>query len=223
MTPDPRPGAAPAPGAAASLPFIRDYLDQLQGTLAALPLDQVQEILAALEDARRRDAQVLVVGNGGSAATASHFAVDLGKGASLGSERRFRVLSLTDNVPWITALANDLSYEDVFVEQLRNFARPGDVLLAFSGSGNSENVLRAVRFARSIGCLTIGLAGFGGGRLRDEAERCVVVHSDHMGRIEDAHFVIQHLLVYFFTPRPPSVSAAGAAQPERQGVAEPLA
>jgi D-sedoheptulose 7-phosphate isomerase len=181
-----------------SLEFIRGYLAELDSTLRALPQGQVADLIDAIRDVRDRDAQIFVVGNGGSAATASHFAVDLGKGASLGAERRFRVLSLTDNVPWITALGNDLSYADVFVEQLRNYARPGDLLLAFSGSGNSENVLRAVRYANSIGCRTIGLAGFAGGRLREEAQECLVVSADHMGRIEDGHFVIQHLVVYYF-------------------------
>ena len=181
-----------------SLEFIRDYLDELDATLRALPHEQIAGIIDAIRDVRDRDAQVFVVGNGGSAATASHFAVDLGKGASLNAERRFRVLSLTDNVPWITALGNDLSYEDVFVEQLKNYARPGDLLLAISGSGNSENVLRAVRYANSIGCRTIGLAGFAGGKLREQAQECLVVNSDHMGRIEDGHFVVQHLIVYYF-------------------------
>jgi D-sedoheptulose 7-phosphate isomerase len=181
-----------------SLEFIRGYLDELDATLKALPHEQIAAIIDAIRDVRDRDAQLFVVGNGGSAATASHFAVDLGKGASLGAERRFRVLSLTDNVPWITALANDLSYEDVFVEQLRNYARAGDLLLAISGSGNSENVLRAVRYANSIGCRTIGLAGFAGGKLREQAQECLVVSADHMGRIEDGHFVVQHLIVYYF-------------------------
>ena len=181
-----------------SLEFIRGYLAELDATLRALPHEQIAGVIDAIRDVRDRDAQLFVVGNGGSAATASHFAVDLGKGASLGAERRFRVLSLTDNVPWITALGNDLSYADVYVEQLKNFARPGDLLLAFSGSGNSENVLRAVRYANSIGCRTIGLSGFAGGRLREEAQECLVVRADHMGRIEDGHFVIQHLVVYYF-------------------------
>jgi D-sedoheptulose 7-phosphate isomerase len=180
-----------------SIPFIREYLADLQRTLASLPPGQIDAMLRALHDARARDAQVFVVGNGGSAATASHFAVDLGKG-SAGAGHRFRVISLTDNLPWISALANDLSYEDVFSEQLANLARPGDLLLAISGSGNSENVLRAVRYANSIGCHTIGLAGFGGGRLREEARECLVVDASHMGRVEDAHMVVQHILVYFF-------------------------
>jgi D-sedoheptulose 7-phosphate isomerase len=195
-----------------SLDFIRDYLAELDATLRALPHDQIAGIIDAIRAVRDRDAQIFVVGNGGSAATASHFAVDLGKGASLNADRRFRVLSLTDNVPWITALGNDLSYADVFVEQLKNYARRGDLLLAISGSGNSENVIRAVRHANSIGCRTIGLAGFAGGRLREEAQECLVVKSDHMGRIEDGHFVIQHLLVYYFmsmlggTVAPPAVA-----------------
>jgi D-sedoheptulose 7-phosphate isomerase len=178
------------------LDFIRNYLDELQGTMAALPIEQIRDIVAALLDARERDAQVFAVGNGGSAATASHFAVDLGKGASRDG-KRFRVLSLTDNVPWMTALANDVSYEDVFVEQLKNYARAGDLLLAISGSGNSENVLRAVRYANSVGCRTIGLAGFGGGKLRQEAQQCLVIPSDHMGRAEDAHMIVLHAVLYY--------------------------
>jgi D-sedoheptulose 7-phosphate isomerase len=184
-----------------TLPFLEQYLGALRATLASLPLDAVARLIEAVEEARARDAQIFVVGNGGSAATASHFAVDLGKGASLGAQRRFRVLSLTDNVPWLTALANDLSYADVFSEQLKNHARPGDLLLAFSGSGASENVIRAVRAANALGCRTFGLAGRGGGRLREEAGECLVVDSDHMGVIEDAHFVIQHLVVYHFMSR----------------------
>jgi D-sedoheptulose 7-phosphate isomerase len=198
-----------------SLEFIRGYLAELDATLRALPHDQIAGVIEAIRDVRDRDAQLFVVGNGGSAATASHFAVDLGKGASAAPARRFRVLSLTDNLPWITALGNDFSYADVFVEQLKNFARAGDLLIAFSGSGNSENVLRAVRYANSIGCRTIGLSGFAGGKLREEAQECIVVRADHMGRIEDGHFVIQHLIVYYFMSllqaEPASVAAASAA------------
>ena len=200
-----------------SLEFIRGYLAELDATLRALPQGQVADLIDAIRDVRERDGQIFVVGNGGSAATASHFAVDLGKGASLGAERRFRVLSLTDNVPWITALGNDLSYEDVFVEQLRNYARAGDLLLAFSGSGNSENVLRAVRYANAIGCRTIGLAGYAGGRLREEAQECLVVRADHMGRIEDGHFVIQHLVVYYFMSTMQAERAAAASEAAAPG------
>jgi D-sedoheptulose 7-phosphate isomerase len=98
----------------------------------------------------------------------------------------------------MTALSNDLSYDDVYVEQLRNFAEPGDVVIAVSGSGNSENVLRAVRHARDVGCHTVGLAGFSGGKLKDLVDTCIVVDSDHMGRIEDLHLVLLHIVCYYF-------------------------
>lgn len=177
--------------------FIQDYVSELRDTIARLPTDEIQQVIDAVLEARERDAQIFVVGNGGSAATASHFAVDLGKGASLGRDKRFRVLSLTDNVPWMSALSNDNSYADVFSEQLKNYARPGDLLLAFSGSGNSENILRAVQVANSLGCKTIGFSGFQGGKLRTEAQQCLVVQSDHMGRIEDAHLILQHIVCYY--------------------------
>ena len=179
-----------------SIDFIRGYLADLQHTLSVLPADQIDGIIARLVAVRERGAQLFIVGNGGSAALASHVAVDLGKCAVREDGLRFRVLSLTDNVPWITALGNDISYQDIFVEQLRNYANAGDLVLAISGSGNSENVLRAVRYANSIGCETIGLAGFGGGKLKEEAQECLVVDAHHMGRAEDAHLVVMHIVIY---------------------------
>jgi len=122
----------------------------------------------------------------------------MGKGASLGRVKRFKVIPLTDNVEWMTALSNDLSYEDVYVEQLKNFAEKNDVLLAISGSGNSENVIRAVQYANETGCHTIGFTGFDGGKLRSLVERCIVIDSDHMGRIEDMHVILQHIICYYF-------------------------
>ena len=122
----------------------------------------------------------------------------MGKGASIGRETRFKTIPLTDNVEWMTALSNDLCYEDVYVEQLKNFAESGDVLLAISGSGNSENVLRAVRYANEVGCVTIGFTGFEGGKLRELVQHCVVIPSDHMGRIEDIHLILQHMICYYF-------------------------
>ena len=193
--------------------YITTYVSELEETLARLPLGQIEETIEAVLAARERDSQIFVIGNGGSAATASHLAVDLGKGASQASGKRFRVLSLTDNVPWMSALSNDLCYQDVFVEQLKNFARAGDLLLVFSGSGNSENVLRAVRYANSIGCSTIGFSGFQGGKLSEEAQTCLVVSSDHMGRIEDAHLVIQHIITYYLM-LPSGQNAEVASMPQ---------
>jgi D-sedoheptulose 7-phosphate isomerase len=177
---------------------IKTYLQELDAALSALDLEGVRRVRDACAAARDLGRQIFVCGNGGSAATASHLANDLGKGASLDRERRFKVISLTDNVPWMTALANDVSYDSVFAEQLRNFARSGDLLIAISGSGNSQNVLNAVRAARERGMTTVGLTGFDGGRLAAMVDLPVVVDSQHMGRVEDVHLIIVHLICYYF-------------------------
>ena len=178
--------------------FTESYLRQVRQTLENLPLDAVARFIEWVAEARDHDRAIFVAGNGGSATTASHFATDVGKGASLGKERRFRILSLTDNVGWITALGNDLSYEDVFVEQLANYARPGDLVVAISVSGNSPNVVKAVEWAKAHGCRTVGLIGARGGRLRDLVDLPIVVPAEHYGRAEDAHLVITHIVGYFF-------------------------
>ncbi|MDE2889750.1 MAG: SIS domain-containing protein [Gemmatimonadota bacterium] len=178
--------------------FAARYIRENERLLASLNPADIASVITLIRKARDSGRRIFAIGNGGSASTASHFVNDLGKGASLGRETRFKVIPLTDNVEWMTALSNDLSYEDVFVEQLKNFAERGDVLLAISGSGNSENVLRAVRFANGRGCYTVGFAGFGGGKLKDLVRRCIVVDSDHMGRVEDIHLVLQHIVCYYF-------------------------
>jgi len=152
-------------------------------------------VLAA---ARAEGRAIFVCGNGGSASTASHFVCDMVKGASYGRAARFRIQALTDSIPTITAYSNDVSYDHVFVEQLRNFARPDDVLIAISGSGNSPNVLRAVEYANSIGCYTIGLSGRDGGQLAPVSRLSIHVPEPHMGRIEDAHLHICHMIGYYF-------------------------
>lgn len=185
-----------------SLPFVlvnsishsRSYFGLLARTIARLPfadIDAVTRILLALYSDQRT---VFLFGNGGSAALASHFACDLGKGTLNGSQKRFRVLALTDNIPLLTAWANDSSYEDVFVEPLRNFARPGDLAFAISASGNSPNVIKALRMARQAGVTTAGLTGFQGGRMRELCDACIVVPSDNMQIIEDLHLSIAHSL-----------------------------
>jgi len=179
--------------------YTSKYLDLSIAALKELPLDAVSSLIQLLDEARRSGRTIFLCGNGGSAGTASHFANDLGKGASCGTNRsRFRVMSLVDNIPWMTALANDLDYSEIFVEQLINFAQPGDVLIAISGSGNSPNVLKAVRWANSSGLTTVGLTGLPGGELVRLAQHPIQVNSNHMGRIEDGHFLIQHLVGYFF-------------------------
>jgi len=181
-----------------SLAYIKQYKQKCREVLEKLPDGIIAELITVLKRTRDEDRQIFLCGNGGSAATASHFATDLGKGASLGREKRFRVLSLTDNVPWITALANDTDYSRIFVEQLQNYARPGDLLLAFSGSGNSPNVIAAVEWANQNELVTVGITGRPGGKLGQLAQHPIFAESSHMGFIEDAHFVIQHIVGYYF-------------------------
>lgn len=178
--------------------FVENYIAQNLTLLKLLDAREIARIITEFEKARDARKRIYAIGNGGSASTASHFVNDMGKGASIGRETRFKTIPLTDNVEWMTALSNDLCYEDVYVEQLKNFAEPGDVLLAISGSGNSENVLRAVRYANEVGCVTIGFTGFEGGKLRELVQHCVVIPSDHMGRIEDMHLILQHMICYYF-------------------------
>jgi D-sedoheptulose 7-phosphate isomerase len=180
------------------LEYLKEYKRYSLETLSLLPVEEVGELITTLKEARSHGRQVFVCGNGGSASTSSHFANDLGKGASLNAPERFRVIALTDNIPWITALANDLDYSEIFVQQLINYAEPGDVLIAISGSGNSENVIKAVRWANEHELISIGLTGRPGGELAGLAQSVVFVESSHMGRIEEGHFLIQHMIGYYF-------------------------
>ncbi|MGA2207709.1 MAG: SIS domain-containing protein [Terracidiphilus sp.] len=178
--------------------YFEDYRQSLEGVLQKLDLEAVQTAAEWLRSARDEGRQVFVCGNGGSAFTASHFATDLVKGASYQREERFRVLPLTDSMGTITAYANDVGYEVVFEEQLKNFARAGDVVIAISGSGNSPNVLRAVEYANQIACRTIGLTGRDGGRLGSLVQLNILAANPHMGRIEDVHMFVCHMLAYSF-------------------------
>jgi len=137
---------------------------------------------------------IYLFGNGGSAALASHFACDLGKGTANGTGKRFRVLALTDNVPLMTAWSNDSKYEDIFAEQLSNFVQRDDIAFAISGSGNSPNVLRALTLARSTGAITVGLTGYQGGKMKELCDQCMIVPSDNMQIIEDLHLCVAHAI-----------------------------
>jgi D-sedoheptulose 7-phosphate isomerase len=164
--------------------------------LASVDLSQVEEVVRTLRGARERGSSVYVVGNGGSAATASHFATDLGKATKRPGGQPLRVTSLTDNMPWLSALANDDGYEHVFTGQLENLLRDGDVLVAISVSGNSPNVVRAVELARQRRATTVAFVGFDGGRLLSTADLCIHVASQPglYGPVEDAHLAIHHLI-----------------------------
>ncbi|MBI1790010.1 MAG: SIS domain-containing protein [Acidobacteria bacterium] len=178
--------------------FPQDYKNQLLRAIDAIPLDKVGQAIDWFRQAREQGRRIFVCGNGGSASTASHFACDIVKGASFNRASRFKILALTDQIPTLTAYANDVSYDAVFVEQLKNFAEPGDLFMGISGSGNSPNVLRAIEYANSAGCRTIALTGRDGGQLGPLAQLNIQVAVPHMGRIEDAHLVVCHMIGYCF-------------------------
>jgi D-sedoheptulose 7-phosphate isomerase len=178
--------------------FPAQYKSELLKTIETVDLDKVNQAIQWFEDARANNRHIFVCGNGGSASTASHFACDMVKGASYNRNTRFRIMTLTDQTSTITAYANDVSYDCIFVEQLRNFAQPGDLVMALSGSGNSPNVIRALEYANSLGCRTIALTGRDGGKLGPLAQLHIQVAAPHMGRIEDAHMIVCHMIGYYF-------------------------
>jgi D-sedoheptulose 7-phosphate isomerase len=171
----------------------KQYFQELQNVAGNVPFDGIDQIADALVRVYEAERTLYLFGNGGSAALASHFACDLGKGtAYCNGGRRFRVLALTDNIPTLTAWANDSGYEDVFSEQLRCFVQPQDIAFGISGSGNSKNVLNALQVARDAGAKTVGISGFQGGEMKSLCDICVVVPSNNMQIVEDLHLVITH-------------------------------
>src|SRR5438128_9241363 len=182
--------------------WITDYVKAQKAAHDSIPLDAVAQLIEKFRQALQDDRQIFVFGNGGSAANASHFTTDLGKGSSDKLGKRFRVLSLNDNVSWMTALGNDYAYEDVFVRQLMNYAKPSDLVLVMSVSGNSPNVVKAVEWANKNGVHTIALVGGKGGRLARIASQAIVINETHYGRAEDAHMGICHMICYSFMENP---------------------
>jgi D-sedoheptulose 7-phosphate isomerase len=181
---------------------ISRYIQDLQGSLADMPLDDIRQVIAVLHYARLDGRQVFTMGNGGSAATASHFANDLCKGAAVPDLPLFRAIALTDNMSLFSAYANDLGYEHVFAKQLSNHVHKGDVVIGISGKGFSSNVLRALEMARSVQAVTIGFTGFDGGKLKDLVDICVLVPSYSMEQVEDLHLVMEHLMCTCLRDRP---------------------
>lgn len=177
---------------------VDEYVSQLTSALSSVDTVRVQAWIDRLSQARAEGASVFVCGNGGSAATASHFATDLGKGASYAKPTRFRVVALTDSMSTVTAYANDVGFDVVFAEQLRNLGRPGDVLVTISGSGSSPNIIRAIETAHELGMTVVALTGFSGGTSGPMADIHVNVPADHMGRIEDSHMALCHAVAFSF-------------------------
>jgi len=175
----------------------REYLDRVCAEIKGLDLAQIEQVSDLIEDAYRSGRFVFICGNGGSGANASHLCEDLAKCTlrDFETQKRLKVMSLTDNTAWIMAVANDIHYDRIFVEQLKNLASPGDLLLAISGSGNSPNILKAVEWANDQGMTTVGFTGFGGGKLRSLARHNFHVGIDDMGIVESVHQVVFHWII----------------------------
>ncbi len=187
--------------------YCAEYQAQLLQTVQGIDLPGVELAISWLQQARDEGRQIFACGNGGSASTASHFVTDMVKGASYGRNRRFRIHALTDSLSTISAYANDVSYDCIFAEQLKNHAAPGDLLLCISATGNSRNVLAAADYARQAGCRIIALTGRDGGKLAPMADLNIGVAHPHMGRIEDLHLVVCHMICYYFMDAESGVSS----------------
>ncbi|MCA1960971.1 MAG: SIS domain-containing protein [Desulfomonile sp.] len=176
--------------------FARRYIEHLSAILDSLDVEAIGRVIDLFCEARRRGATIFFLGNGGSAATASHFANDFGVCASPEGHTPFRSMSLTGNMAFVTCLANDFGYEHVFTRQLRNLMRPGDVVVGISASGNSPNAVEALRYARENGGVSVALVGFDGGAMKSIADHTIHVETGNgdYGPVEDAHMVLDHLI-----------------------------
>ncbi len=178
--------------------FVDNYFSELKKIFDKMNSKNIEEITDVIYKAYENQRNIFILGNGGSASTASHFACDLGKGTLSRvydkNEKRFRVISLTDNAATISAYANDLSFDDIFVQQLRNLVHRGDIVIAITGSGNSKNVLKAMEYAKDAGAVTVGMLGFDGGKVKQFLDKYVIVPSNHYGRVEDLHIILEHLI-----------------------------
>jgi D-sedoheptulose 7-phosphate isomerase len=174
---------------------IQNYISILQQTLDQLPKQSIADVIRVLQHARMQGNQVFAMGNGGSASTASHFVCDLAKNTRREGLPRFRAIGLTDNMAALSAYANDEGYENVFSEQLINLIQPGDVVIAISASGNSKNVLNAIKEARKHQATTIGFTGFDGGRLGQMVDINILVKSNIIEHVEDIHLILEHMII----------------------------
>jgi D-sedoheptulose 7-phosphate isomerase len=178
--------------------WIANYIEAEKAALDSIPIEKVESIILKFKEAHAEGRQIFLFGNGGSASNASHFATDLGKGSSDVLIKRFKVLSLNDNVSWMSAIGNDYSYEDVYLRQLENYGQAGDIALTMSVSGSSPNLVKAFEWANANGLHTIALVGGKRGKLADLANETIVIDDTHYGRAEDCQMGIAHMLCYAF-------------------------
>ena len=176
---------------------INNYFGRLKNTLDNMDRDEIETFIQLLNTAREQGNNIFIMGNGGSAATASHFVCDFNKGASYmhDDKKRFKFICLNDNVATMMAYSNDVSYEDIFVEPMKNFFNKGDVVIGISGSGNSKNVVKAIEYANQNGGTTVGLTGYSGGRLKQICKYSINANIDDMQISEDIHMILCHLIM----------------------------
>jgi Phosphoheptose isomerase len=174
--------------------FIDDYINDVKLLIDDLNKEDIRKTSNKIYDTYLKDKQVFIMGNGGSASTASHFACDLAKGTIVEGKKRFRVMSLNDNMAIITALSNDYGYEHVFSEQLKNLVNEGDVVISISASGNSPNIIEGIKYAKEKGASIIGFCGFEGGKLKELSDICIHAKSNSYGQVEDIHMFLSHMI-----------------------------
>lgn len=174
---------------------IKKYTSNLASTVKLMQPDEVNKALNIIASAYEDEKTIFIMGNGGSASTASHIACDINKGISFGKKKRFKMICLNDNIPTMLAYANDVSYDDIFVEQLKNFLKPEDVVIGISGSGNSTNILKAIEYANQSGAVSVGICGYDGGKLKKTAKYSIHVDINDMQIVEDIHLVIGHIIM----------------------------
>lgn len=181
--------------------YLEDYISEQKSALESIPVGEVESVINDFRNALKEDRQIFVFGNGGSATNASHFVTDLGKSSSDNTYRRFRCFSLNESISWVTAIGNDYAYEDIYQRQLENYARPGDIVMVLSVSGNSPNLVKAIEWCKKQNIYTIALGGAKKGRLAELADKVITINSTHYGRVEDCHMHICHMICYAFIER----------------------
>ena len=179
--------------------FLQSYLENLSSLFSSIRGNEFEDFIEELECALDRGSKIFICGNGGSATAAAHFTCDLNKGVSFGKERRFRVICLNDNIPLLLAYSNDLSFAEIFVEQLKNFLQKDDLVVGVSSSGNSPNVIKAVEYARQHGARTFAICGHDGGRLKQEAQKSLIINSSDIQKVEDCHLIIFHCAMQYLS------------------------
>jgi len=181
--------------------FAKKYLVDLKELINVININEITEFIKEIENVYKNEKTIFIMGNGGSAATASHFACDINKGVSLKLQKKFKVLCLNDNISIMLAYANDISYDSIFIEQLKNYISKGDLVIGISGSGNSKNVLNAIEYSNKVGARTFGIIGCDGGKLKDIAQKSLIVRSFDMQKIEDCHMILTHLTMQYFSKK----------------------